>query len=80
MEGVLAGRIDVPQKPDQCRTSEHIPIRDTEPKETVDISTEVVTPAKGVLCYVRFKMMDATGTVAFPGKRPVNFQIVVDGP
>jgi hypothetical protein len=28
---------------------------------------------------VRFKMVDASGKVAFPGNRPVNFQVIVEG-
>lgn len=73
-------RLDLPQGADQCRTALHVPIKDTPPGKTVDISTDIATPRKQGLCYVRFKMLDATGTVAFPGKRPVNFQIVVDEP
>ncbi|MFC4908855.1 NBR1-Ig-like domain-containing protein [Actinomadura gamaensis] len=78
--GYSLARLDLPQRPDQCRTATHVPIEDTPPGASVDISTDIVTPSKPGLCYVRFKMLDATGTVAFPGKRPVNFQIIVDEP
>ncbi|MFC5185881.1 NBR1-Ig-like domain-containing protein [Actinomadura harenae] len=73
-------RLDLPQGDDDCRTPARIPVRDTEPGQVVDISADVSTPGRPGLCYVRFKMLDASGTVAFPGKRPVNFQIVVDAP
>ncbi|MGI5166678.1 NBR1-Ig-like domain-containing protein [Spirillospora sp. CA-253888] len=70
-------RLDIPQRVDQCRTETHVPIEDTRPGGTVDIRTDVTTPSGPGLCYVRFKMMDASGKVAFPGSRPVNFQIIV---
>ncbi|MFI6514877.1 NBR1-Ig-like domain-containing protein [Spirillospora sp. NPDC050679] len=70
-------RLDIPQRDDQCRTETHVPIKDTRPGRTVDVRTDVTTPAGPGLCYVRFKMMDASGKVAFPGSRPVNFQIIV---
>ncbi|WP_051467285.1 NBR1-Ig-like domain-containing protein [Actinomadura oligospora] len=79
-KGYSLVRLDLPQHPDQCQTATNIPINDTRPGELVDISTDVVTPGKAGLCYLRFKMLDATGTVAFPGKRPVNLQIIVDEP
>lgn len=77
-KGYSLRRLDVTQQADQCQTIAHVPIKDTQPGETVDIQTDVTTPSKPGLCYVRFKMVDASGTVLFPGSRPVNFQIVVD--
>jgi hypothetical protein len=76
-KGYSLRRLDVTQQADQCQTIPHVPIRDTQPGEMVDIETVVTTPSKPGLCYVRFKMVDASGTVLFPGSRPVNFQIIV---
>ncbi|MGK5552682.1 NBR1-Ig-like domain-containing protein [Actinomadura kijaniata] len=70
-------RLDLPQRADHCRTEPQVPIDDTRPGETVDIRIDVTTPKKPGLCYVRFKMMNDAGRVAFPGSRPVNFQIIV---
>jgi len=78
-KGYSLRRLDVTQQADQCQTISHVPIKDTQPGELVDIQTVVTTPSKPGLCYVRFKMVDASGTVLFPGSRPVNFQIIVDG-
>ncbi|MFD1120582.1 NBR1-Ig-like domain-containing protein [Sphaerisporangium aureirubrum] len=77
-EGYSLHRLDLPQQPDQCQTISDIPIKDTRPGEIVDIRTEVTTPRNPGLCYVRFKMMDGSGQVAFPGGRPLNFQLIVD--
>ncbi|MEU7744950.1 NBR1-Ig-like domain-containing protein [Nonomuraea sp. NPDC049158] len=77
-KGYSLRRLDVTQQADQCQTIAHVPIKDTPPGEMVDIETVVTTPSKPGLCYVRFKMVDASGTVLFPGSRPVNFQIIVD--
>ncbi|MEV5570596.1 NBR1-Ig-like domain-containing protein [Spirillospora sp. NPDC052269] len=79
-QGYSLVRLDLPQRPGQCRTATNIPIGDTLPGEMADISTEVVMPGKSGLCFVRFKMLDASGTVAFPGKRSVNLQVIVDEP
>ncbi|MBO4270604.1 hypothetical protein GSF24_08110 [Microbispora triticiradicis] len=75
--GYSLHRLDLPQQPDQCQTVSDVPIKDTRPGETVDIRTEITTPGKPGLCYVRFKMMEGSGRVAFPGGRPLNFQIIV---
>ncbi|MEO3786169.1 NBR1-Ig-like domain-containing protein [Actinocorallia sp. B10E7] len=72
-------RLDFPQHADQCQTITHVPIKDTKPGEMVEIQTDITTPRKSGLCYVRFKMVDASERIAFPGSRPVNFQIIVDG-
>ncbi|SEG97703.1 Ig-like domain-containing protein [Nonomuraea solani] len=76
-KGYSLRRLDPTQRADHCQTISDVPIEDTEPGETVDIRTDVTTPRKPGLCYVRFKMVDASGTVAFPGSRPINFQIIV---
>ncbi|NDU72717.1 hypothetical protein GWI34_08755 [Actinomadura sp. DSM 109109] len=79
-EGYSLRRLDVPQRADHCQTISDVPIADTAPGEEVDIRTEITTPRKSGLCYVRFKMVDGEGKVAFPGSRPVNFQVIVEGP
>lgn len=78
-KGYSLRRLDLTQQADQCQTIPDVPIEDTQPGETVDIRTVITTPRKPGLCYVRFKMVDASGTVVFPGSRPVNFQIIVGG-
>lgn len=77
-KGYSLHRLDLPQRADQCQTISEVPIADTPPGEMVDIRTEVTTPRKPGLCYVRFKMADASGKLVFPGSRPVNFQIIVN--
>lgn len=77
-KGYSLHRLDLPQQPDQCQTISDVPIRDTRPGEIVDIRTDITTPKSPGLCYVRFKMMDGSGRVAFPGGRPLNFQVIVD--
>jgi hypothetical protein len=76
-KGYSLHRIDL-QQPDQCQTISDVPIKDTRPGEIVDIRTDITTPRNPGLCYVRFKMMDGSGRVAFPGGRPLNFQALVD--
>lgn len=77
-QGYSLRRLDPAQQADQCQTISDVPIKDTQPGEMVDIRTDITTPRKPGLCYVRFKMVDASGTVVFPGSRPVNFQIIVN--
>lgn len=77
-KGYSLRRLDFPQQADQCQTISDVPIDDTPPGEMVDIRADITTPRKPGLCYVRFKMVDASGRVAFPGNRPVNFQVIVD--
>ncbi|GAA3535345.1 hypothetical protein GCM10022419_013650 [Nonomuraea rosea] len=77
-EGYSLRRLDLTQQADQCQTISDVPIKDTKPGKTVDIRTDITTPRKPGLCYVRFKMVDASGKVVFPGSRPLNFQIIVD--
>ncbi|GAA0961346.1 NBR1-Ig-like domain-containing protein [Actinocorallia libanotica] len=69
--------LDFPQQADQCQTISHVPIENTPPGEAVEVRVEVTTPRKPGFCYVRFKMVDASGGIAFPGNRPINFQIIV---
>ncbi|WP_204284805.1 NBR1-Ig-like domain-containing protein [Microbispora amethystogenes] len=76
-KGYSLHRLDLPQRPDQCQTVPDVPIKDTRPGEMVDIRTNITTPSKPGLCYVRFKMMEGSGRVAFPGGRPLNFQVIV---
>lgn len=78
-KGYSLRRLDFPQQADQCQTITDVPINDTPPGEMADIRADITTPRKPGLCYVRFKMVDASGKVAFPGNRPVNFQVIVDG-
>lgn len=78
-EGYSLRRLDTPQRADQCQTISDVPINDTRPGKMVDIRADITTPRKPGLCYVRFKMVDAAGKVAFPGNRPVNFQVIVEG-
>ncbi|MFC4010008.1 NBR1-Ig-like domain-containing protein [Nonomuraea purpurea] len=79
-EGYSLRRLGLKQQADHCQTIPDVPIKDTQPGETVDIRTDITTPKKPGLCYVRFKMVDASGAVVFPGSRPINFQIIVDEP
>jgi hypothetical protein len=76
--GYTLHRLDVPQLRNQCQTISDIPIDDTAPGDLVDIRTEITAPKNPGFCFVRFKMVDAAGHVAFPGSRPVNFQVIVD--
>jgi hypothetical protein len=76
--GYTLRRVDLPQKPDQCQTFNDIPIGTTRPGEFVDVEVEVTAPPQAAFCFVRFKMVDPAGRVAFPGHRPVNFQVIVD--
>jgi len=76
--GYALHRIDLPQQRDQCQTITDVPVKDTEPGQIVDIQVTVTTPDNAGFCFVRFKMEDASGRIAFPGNRPVNFQLIVD--
>ncbi len=76
--GYALRRVDLPQTRDQCQTITEVPIADTPPGKTVDVSVEIVAPSTPAFCFVRFKTVDATGELAFPGSRPVNFQVIVD--
>ncbi len=76
--GYSLRRIDLPQRRDQCQTITDVAVPTTRPGQLVDITVQVATPPANGFCFVRFKMVDADGQVAFPGSRPVNFQVVVD--
>jgi Ig-like domain from next to BRCA1 gene/Helix-turn-helix domain len=76
--GFALHRIELPQQRDQCQTITDVPIKDTEPGQMVDIKVTITAPDSPAFCFVRFKMEDASGRIAFPGDRPVNFQLVVD--
>ena len=76
--GYTLHRLDLPQGRDQCQTISDLTIPDTRPGGLVDVKTEVSVPNRSGFCFVRFKMMDEDGKVAFPGGRPVNFQLIVD--
>ncbi|MBR7744466.1 hypothetical protein KC207_14315 [Phycicoccus sp. BSK3Z-2] len=62
-----------------CQTISAVPVAATRPGATVDVSTTVTVPAGDDFCMVRFKLTDAAGEVAFPGARPVTFQLVIEG-
>ncbi|WP_170026412.1 NBR1-Ig-like domain-containing protein [Actinomadura oligospora] len=75
--GYSLRRLGLPQKPDDCRTKNRVPINTTRPGDKVDIRVEITTPKKPGFCIARFKMLDSAGRVAFSGNRPVNFQLIV---
>ncbi|MEV5573564.1 NBR1-Ig-like domain-containing protein [Spirillospora sp. NPDC052269] len=75
--GYSLRRLELPQKPTDCRTKNRVPINTTRAGDTVDIRVEITTPKKAGFCIARFKMLDSAGRVAFSGNRPVNFQLVV---
>jgi hypothetical protein len=76
--GYTLHRIDLPQTRDHCQTITDVPIANTPPGHLVDAKVQVAAPTRPGFCFVRFKLVDAQGRVAFPGSRPVNFQVVVD--
>jgi hypothetical protein len=76
--GYVLHRIDLPQQRDQCQTITDVPVNDAEPGQIVDIKVMVMAPNSPGFCFVRFKLEDASGRIAFPGNRPVNFQLIVD--
>ena len=76
--GYALHRIDTPQQRDECQTITDTPIKDTEPGQMVDVAVSVMAPSNPGFCFVRFKIEDAAGRIAFPGSRPVNFQLIVD--
>jgi hypothetical protein len=76
--GYTLHRVDQPQSRDQCQTIPEVPVAATDPGQLVDVRVDVTMPGSPAFCFVRFKVMDQDGKVAFPGRRPVNFQVVVD--
>jgi hypothetical protein len=75
--GYSLHRID-PQGRTDCQTITDVPVPTTAPGRLVDVAVEVITPNEPGFCFVRFKMVDGAGKVAFPGGRPLNFQMIVD--
>ncbi|RBQ21111.1 hypothetical protein DP939_08680 [Spongiactinospora rosea] len=67
-----------PQHPDQCQTPAEVPVKETKPGKMVDIRVDIITPTKPGFCFVRFKMLNASKEVVFPGSRPINFQLIID--
>lgn len=76
--GYVLHRLDSVQQRDQCQTITDVAINDTEPGQLVDVRVAVTAPSKSTFCFVRFKIEDSAGRMAFPGSRPVNFQLIVD--
>ncbi|WP_051750303.1 NBR1-Ig-like domain-containing protein [Phycicoccus jejuensis] len=75
--GYRLQRVGGPAGPDDCQTITHVPVPDTAPGAVVEVATAVTAPAAGTFCIGRFKLTDAEGAVAFPGSRPVTYQLVV---
>jgi hypothetical protein len=76
--GYVLHRLDSVQQRDQCQTINDVAINDTAPGQLVDVRVAVTAPSQPTFCFVRFKIEDAAGRIAFPGSRPVNFQLIVD--
>lgn len=76
--GYTLHRVDLPQTREHCQTITDVPIADTPPGKVVDVKVEVTVPSGPAFCFVRFKLVDARGRIAFPASRPVNFQVIVD--
>jgi hypothetical protein len=76
-KGYSLHRLDLPQQRNQCQTITDVPINPTAPGAIVDIRTEVTAPNSPGFCFVRFKMLDASGNIVFPGSRPVKIQLIV---
>lgn len=76
--GYSLHRVDLPQRRDQCQTITDVSVAYTAPGKLVDIKVAVTAPNTSGFCFVRFKMQDAAGELAFPGSRPVNLQLIVD--
>lgn len=76
--GYSLRRQDLPAGRDDCQTITDVPIARTAPGQMVDIRTEVTAPQEAGFCFVRFRIVDATGADAFPAGRPLNFQVIVD--
>lgn len=76
-QGYVLRRLDDQSGRDVCQTIKDVPVAATRPGATVDISTSVTTPRTQGLCYGRFKLVDASGELAFAGGRPLTFQLVV---
>jgi hypothetical protein len=75
--GYSLHRIDTQTRAD-CQTITDIPVPVTLPGHVVEVAVDVTTPNEAGFCFGRFKMVDGAGKVAFPGSRPLNFQLIVD--
>jgi hypothetical protein len=60
-----------------CKAPDLVPIPQTKPGETVDISVPVETPAGPASCKIYFKMADEQGRTFFPAKRPIFLDVRV---
>jgi hypothetical protein len=76
--GYVLHRLDGPQRRDQCQTITDVAIGDTGLGAMVDVRVVITAPNVPTFCFVRFKIEDSAGRIAFPGSRPVNFQLIVD--
>ncbi|MDF8265491.1 NBR1-Ig-like domain-containing protein [Luteipulveratus flavus] len=72
-------RVELPQGRNDCQTVERVRLPAARPGQQVDVAVEVTAPAKPGICVVRWMMKDDQDRVAFPGGRPVNFQVRVAG-
>ncbi|MBB4748752.1 NBR1-Ig-like domain-containing protein [Actinoplanes lobatus] len=60
-----------------CTAPDLVPIPQTKPGETVDISVPVETPDGPASCKIYFKMADEQGRTFFPAKRPIFLDVRV---
>jgi hypothetical protein len=71
-------RIEQASGPDDCRTPDRVPINDTAPQQTVQISVTVRAPVTdSAICKVYWKMVDESGRELLPGYRPIFFEVRV---
>lgn len=75
--GYALHRVDGPQTRNDCQTISDVEVPRTAPGGTVDIKTEVTAPERAGFCFVRFRLYDGAGRLAFPGGKPVYFQVFV---
>lgn len=69
-----------PHTDDNCETVDRIRVPDTPPGESVKIEVDATAPEQTGQCIVHWVFKDAQDRVAFPGGRPMYFQIFVDAP
>lgn len=60
-----------------CRSPQFVEVGTTPPRDRVKVSIEVTAPDEATDCVVHFKMVTADGDEAFPGRRPVFYQVSV---
>ncbi|WP_409491189.1 NBR1-Ig-like domain-containing protein [Amycolatopsis sp. cmx-11-12] len=71
-------RTDLPVAPGTCRTPERIPVNDTAPQGTVQVTVTVSTPPTApVDCKVFWKMVDEQDRELFPARQPIYFAVHV---